>query len=208
MVVGWSWSPVRVTYGLGPWRREVLALEHLALPPTGLWLIGGPPGAGKTTLLRWLWQRLEAGGAGARMVSERFAFPPGARVGQVLGVNGAQAWPQGLPRSTITEDQPVKTLSRGQRQLLGLAALDGTPAVPWLLDEPLAGLDAVQAVAVARWLQQQAAARLIVAVSHALEPFTAAEATLLMLEAGGRAYEGLLAEWTPMVEPVASTVQA
>ncbi len=117
----------------------------------------GPNGAGKTTLLRigLGLQRPDAGrvlvdGLAARTALRRikvgyfageFTVPPTVRTRQ---------WRHLFQETDVSaENRPVHQLSRGTRQLLGLRAVLGLPALRLLvLDEPWEGLDPDAA----RWL--------------------------------------------------------
>jgi heme exporter protein A len=74
---------------------------------------------------------------GARSVREELVFQAGWTGGQA-GAAGAAAR-LGLTRLL---DLPVRVLSAGQRRRLALARLVASPRSLWLLDEPLAPLDA------------------------------------------------------------------
>ncbi|MDP0498817.1 MAG: ABC transporter ATP-binding protein [Verrucomicrobiota bacterium JB022] len=193
--LGWSWRDVCLPVGSWPRRRTLLRLPELDLPPQGLVLLLGDPGSGKSTLLRWLWTRWRERSTRARMVPERFAFPPGTRLQTLLA---GISWPEGLPTAGLDLAQRVDGLSRGQRQLVALASLERVPV--WLLDEPLLGLDLAQAHETAGWLQSLAQDRLIVAASHRWECFLPLDPYVLVLAEGGCAYQGSLAALVDQAE--------
>lgn len=148
-------------------RFPALAGLNLQLPEGSVSLIQGPNGAGKTTLLRLLagLARLEAGSArvlGFDVATQRRQvrasvglLAPNAMLYDDLSIDenlqfwsglagvGTDAIPAALERVGITQvkDQPVSTLSTGQRRRATLAAVAVRRPRLWLLDEPHAGLD-------------------------------------------------------------------
>lgn len=144
-----------------------LAELDLTLPVGSVSLVQGPNGAGKTTLLRLLGGLvpLESGSArvlGFDVATQRRALR--ARVGLLapntmlyedlsitenltfwsrLRGDDEAAIPAALARVGLDtiEDQPVGSLSTGQRRRAALAAVALRRPQLWLLDEPHAGLD-------------------------------------------------------------------
>lgn len=116
----------------------------------------GPNGAGKTTLLRMLVGLLHPSEGDARING----LPPRDALGRTAtayfageatlpGFVRASDWATLLTREAITpERRPIRMLSRGSRQLLGLRTVLSHPLALVILDEPWEGLDPDAA----RWL--------------------------------------------------------
>jgi len=184
------------------------ALEF-ALHPGEIVLIEGDNGSGKTTLLKLLSGLLEPTNGevllhGAPLTTARLSHQV-ALLGHLLGLklelstleNLRFAIGLGGLRSGITpqlalasvglegyEDQPLRTLSAGQRKRVALARLLLVPAALWLLDEPYANLDREGIELVNRLLDNHArrgGAALI--TSHGAYAFTSGTPRRIKLQA-------------------------
>jgi ABC-2 type transport system ATP-binding protein len=140
-------------------RREVFRGVSFALAAGRALGVLGPNGAGKTTLLRLLAGLVTWSGGdvriGGRAPGEALAHTPIAYFGGEATLPGhvrASRWSAlvaGEP--VVPEPRPIRTLSRGSRQLLGLrTVLARHPLALVLLDEPWEGLDPDSA----RWLSR------------------------------------------------------
>ena len=145
--------------------------------------IVGSNGAGKSTLLKLLSRiteptegRIELGGRVASLLEVGTGFHPEltgrenvALTARLHGLDVDSAYPRVRERLGLAEfeDQPVSTLSRGQRQRVALArALVNEPSIV-LLDEPLTGLDAESTERVAGLLgEERDRGHVVVVVSH------------------------------------------
>ena len=186
-----------------------LAPLTLRLGP-GVTALLGANGAGKSTLLALGSGRLAptagrvtVGGRPARSASaallradvpQAVAFPPRARVAELLGVaRAARGVDDVRVRSAIERmglgpllRRHAGRLSGGERQRLALAsALMGEPPV-WFLDEPAASLDRDGLARLAAWVRDHAAAGGTVVVGAHRDEEVAAYAPrrVLRLEAG------------------------
>ena len=168
-------------------RRVVEAVSFAV--PTGQWCgLIGVNGAGKTTLLRALAGRLPSEAGEVRLAGETLASSE-ARAGriaistaperlpgaitvrrlmvEVARAHGAEAWPEPLRQLKAAlaldeiADQPIHSLSAGQKQRAAIyLSFLGSPEVV-LLDEPFNALDPLIAFALKRALKQLAASGLI-----------------------------------------------
>ena len=153
----------------------------------------GANGAGKTSLLRAIagFIRPEAGevrfseGAGADIESETARARHIHLLGHLEGLKGARtardeltfqaAWCRGADITPAVEalglgpllDLEARKLSAGQRRRLSLARLIAAPHALWLLDEPLAPLDARwRAVATGLMRDHLAGGGMVIAAVH------------------------------------------
>jgi ABC-2 type transport system ATP-binding protein len=133
-------------------RRVVLREIDLRLFPGDVVGLIGPNGAGKTTLLRIALGLIRTSSGSAnwsigRELTDHFGgphtLPPQVQ---------ADRWSRLVSRGAFTaEPRPIRELSRGNRQLLGLRSVLASPEPRCvLLDEPWEGLDPDGA----RWLSQ------------------------------------------------------
>ena len=126
----------------------------LAVAPREAVHVTGANGAGKTTLIRTLAGLAEPFAGTVRisgrsgLLDHRAALDPEAPLGQALGfwfgLDGVAGGSQIVERLRLAAlmEVPVRFLSTGQTKRAAFARLVGQRADAWLLDEPLAGLDA------------------------------------------------------------------
>lgn len=182
--------------------RTVFSAVSFRLAAGGVLAVTGPNGSGKSSLLRVVagLLRRDAGrlafeGAGEEpfihYLGHADALKPVLSLAETLrfwaalfhGAEGpaveAVADSVGLRHAL---DLPVGVLSAGQRRRAGLARLLVSPRPLWLLDEPLAALDADGEALVARLMADHVAAGgLIVAATH--QPLPVASCAELKLAA-------------------------
>ncbi|MGD9951806.1 MAG: ABC transporter ATP-binding protein [Burkholderiales bacterium] len=212
-------AAVRVTglvkrYG----RREALGGVDLDVAPGEAFGLVGANGAGKTTLIKCLLDfcAAQAGAieifgvpgslprARARLayVPERFLPPHYLRGREFLELTARLAgapYREEAARALLAElelddealERPVRELSKGMTQKLGLAGgllLDRELVV---LDEPMSGLDPAGRAAVKRVLARlQAQGRTLLFTSHVLSDVEALCTTLAVLERGRVLFRG------------------
>ena len=149
--------------------RNLLTGLSFAVEPGEAIALTGANGSGKTTLLRAIaglirpeagavafegaqgpLEAAEARATGLHLLGHHDGFKPGRTAAEELAF--AAGWTGGDPRAvkaavTQFELKPLmaletRKLSAGQRRRLALARLVASPRPLWLLDEPLAPLDA------------------------------------------------------------------
>lgn len=171
--------------------RPVFTGASFRVGAGGVAAVTGPNGSGKSSLLRIIagLLRREAGslffeGAGEEpfihYLGHADALKPALTLAETLrfwaalfqdvGGRGVEAAADvvGLRHAL---DLPVGVLSAGQRRRAGLARLLVSPRPLWLLDEPLASLDAEGEALVARLMAEHCAGGgLIVAATHQALP--------------------------------------
>jgi len=169
--------------------REVLKDVSFLVGEGDALLVTGPNGSGKSTLLRTL-AGLIAPAAGriafaggtlmqeSHLVGHLNAIKGGLSVfdnalffarWQGVGENAPERAEEALARVGLAAfaDGPAAFLSQGQRRRLALARLIASPRALWLLDEPVAGLDAASRDMFAGAMaEHRAAGGLIVATTH------------------------------------------
>ena len=182
----------------------------------------GANGAGKTTLIRCMLDLtardagaieifgIDATNAAARRrlayLPERFNPPYYLRGGEFLAMmlelagerydrNAAQALLRELELDIQALDKPVRTLSKGMTQKLGLAACFLAQRDLYVLDEPMSGLDPAARVAVKAVLRRLAAAgRTLFFTSHVLADVEELCTSIAVLDRGRVRWRGAPAE--------------
>jgi ABC-2 type transport system ATP-binding protein len=160
----------------------------------------GPNGAGKTTTIRMLLGLLRPSG-GTAVVERPVGYLPETFNGyDALSVQGylrfwcrvrdiaPAAVPLALDATDLTElaSRPIRRLSKGQRQRVGLAqAVLGAPP-SLILDEPTIGLDPAQLVDARRLMRESADAGAAVLFSTHLLAEAAAVCDRIVVIVGGR----------------------
>jgi ABC-2 type transport system ATP-binding protein len=178
----------------------------------------GANGAGKTTLIKCLLDlcdydqgRIEIFGVPARTpaarrrlvyVPERFVPPHYLRCGEFLeamlelaGARYDAARAAQILRELELDpgilDRPVRELSKGMTQKLGLAWCFLAPRELYVLDEPMSGLDPAARVAVKALLRRlHAEGRTVLFTSHVLADVEELCASLAVLEQGRVRFSG------------------
>ncbi|WP_019535495.1 ATP-binding cassette domain-containing protein [Paenibacillus ginsengihumi] len=201
--------------------RFQLSVESLDLP-VGMTLLVGRNGAGKSTLLRLLATAIPPDGGSIEYAGRRVSTDlPLIRRNIGYLPTGLELYEEMSPRKLLrymcslkgieepgepelwleklrfggNPDHPIRTLSQGQKQLIGIAqACLGSPPF-LLLDEPLGGLD--------RWEQKQVIHELallsqrsvVVVATHELNDWSHAADRLLWLDEGVVRFYGSARMW-------------
>jgi ABC-2 type transport system ATP-binding protein len=203
-------------------KREALSGVDLQVAPGETYGLVGANGAGKTTLLKCMLDfcAFEAGGieifgvasdearARARLayVPERFLPPYYLRGREFLELTvrlGGGAYSEDAARALLGElaleteslDQPVRELSKGMTQKLGLAAGFLLARELTVLDEPMSGLDPASRVAVKTVLARlRREGRTLLFTSHVLTDVEELCTGIAVLERGRVRFRGAPAE--------------
>ncbi len=198
--------------------RQVLDGVDLQISPGSSFGLVGMNGAGKTTLLKCVLDfcdfqtgsaqvygvptRNAAARTRLAFVPERFSPPHYLRcsefIGMILGLSGerydaaaAQRQLAELELDVGVLERPVRQLSKGMTQKLGLAACFLLRRDLTLLDEPMSGLDPVSRVAVKRVLARHGAeGRSLFFTSHVLADVEELCSTIGVLSRGAIVYCG------------------
>jgi len=203
-------------------KREALAGVDLEVAPGEAFGLVGANGAGKTTLLKCMLDlcafeagRVEifgvtSGAARARArlayVPERFLPPHYLRGREFLALTvrlGGLAYDEAAARALLAElaletealERPVRELSKGMTQKLGLAACFLVERDLYVLDEPMSGLDPVSRVAVKSvMLRLNREAKTLFFSSHVLADVEELCTAIAVLERGRVYFRGAPAE--------------
>jgi ABC-2 type transport system ATP-binding protein len=182
----------------------------------------GANGAGKTTLLRCLLDLTARDGGEIRIfgvdareprarrqlayLPERFVPPHYLRGGEFLRsmlALGETAWDEARAAAMLDElelerealARPVRQLSKGMTQKLGLAGCFLLERQLYVLDEPMSGLDPAARVAVKGVLRRlHAAGKTLFFTSHVLADVEELCSSLAVLERGALRFRGAPAE--------------
>lgn len=199
-------------------KREALAGVDLEVAPGEAFGLVGANGAGKTTLLKCLLDlcafdagRIEifgapSGAARARArlayVPERFLPPHYLRGREFLALTvrlGGAAYDEAAARALLAElaleaealERPVRELSKGMMQKLGLAAGFLLARELTVLDEPISGLDPAGRLAVKSVLARlRAEGRTLLFTSHVLADVEELCTAIAVLERGRVYFRG------------------
>ena len=199
-------------------RLEALNKVDLAVPAGEAFGLVGANGAGKTTLIKCMLDlcdydsgTIELFGVGARApasrrrlayVPERFVPPHYLRCREfielLLTISGmrydaaaAAALLAELELEAQALERPVRTLSKGMTQKLGLAAAFLLERDLYVLDEPMSGLDPGARVAVKSVLRRLAAeGRTLFFTSHVLADVEELCSSIAVLDKGSVRFRG------------------
>ena len=199
---------------------KLVALDRvdLAVAPGEAFGLVGANGAGKTTLIKCLLDLCAYDSGTVRIfglaaelpqsrrrlayVPERFMPPHYLRAREFLELMArsfALAYDAARARSMLGEleldpdvlERPVRTLSKGMTQKLGLAAAFLLERDLYVLDEPMSGLDPAARVAVKSVLRRLAAeGRTLVFTSHVLADVEELCSSIAVLENGSVRWHG------------------
>jgi ABC-2 type transport system ATP-binding protein len=199
-------------------KLEALSRVELELAPGEAFGLVGANGAGKTTLIKCILD-LTSGDAGTieifgiaaqkpaarrrlAYLPERFTPPHYLRAREFLammlelaGERYDASHVQGICDALELErealEQPVRNLSKGMTQKLGLAGCFVVPRELYVLDEPMSGLDPAARVAVKALLRRLVAeGRTLFFTSHVLADVDELCASIAVLERGRLRWRG------------------
>lgn len=211
------------TYRTGFLRRPVVALTglDLSVEPGEIYGLIGPNGAGKTTTFRILLGLMRADSGTGEILGLRPGHPEARRqlgflpespsyypyltVSELLrlaarlsGVSEIGiAVERVLERFDLTRmaDRPLKKLSKGQLQRVGVAQAAVHDPRLFILDEPMSGLDPVNRSKIKSWIRSmRAEGRTVVMASHVLADVEALADKVGILSGGRITAEGTAEE--------------
>ena len=215
--------------------RKTEALKDVSIRFTpGIYGILGRNGAGKTTLFRLITKLLEPTSGTISFTNEgetikkydrligympqEFGFPGYLTVKEVLEQICIM---RGIKRSEINKEIIEKakeaglddrlnskfaSLSGGMKRRLGIAqALIGNPSV-LILDEPTAGVDPVERVAIRSIINEYAVDRIVLVSTHIISDIEQICERLVVLEAGKMSFNGTVIELINMARSKLSKV--
>ena len=214
--------PVIVTQDLTRRFGAITAVDHLCLelPVGGVIGLLGPNGSGKSTLIRMLLGLVRPSHGDAQVLGSSILRPAeyaervGALVESPSFVAGLSARAnllslarlRGLPTSRVGEvlemvglsgrdREPVRRLSLGMKQRLGIAAALLPDAELLILDEPTNGLDPAGIVEIRSLLVGLGGSgRTVVVSSHLMAEIQAACDWIVIVRSGGLVFSGPIAE--------------
>lgn len=203
-------------------KLEVLAGVELDVPAGRTLGLVGLNGAGKTTLIKCALDLcgyesgvIEIFGVSARdpaarrrllYVPERFVPPHYLRgrefIDMILALSGARPQPErmgsllrGLELDPDVLDRPVRQLSKGMTQKLGLGACFLVERDLYLLDEPMSGLDPTSRATVKSLLRRlDSEGRTVMFTSHVLTEIEELCASIALLDRSRIRFHGAPAE--------------
>jgi ABC-2 type transport system ATP-binding protein len=210
---------IRKTYKPGLFRRPVAALTGLSLTvsPGEVHAVVGPNGAGKTTAFRILFGLIRADGGAGRLLGRPFGHPEALRrlgylpespcyyaylsVAELLSLaarlsgvrESRSAVGVALERFDLTHlaNRPLRRLSKGQLQRVGLAQAAVHEPDLLILDEPMSGLDPLRRAEVKAWIREmRQAGRTVLLASHVLADVEALADHVAILVGGRIVREG------------------
>src|ERR1051325_4932644 len=202
-------SALRKRYG----KLTALETVDLAVAPGEAFGLVGANGAGKTTLIRCLLDlcayesgtiRIFGQPAGEPQSRRRLAYVPARSLrcrefveflarsfGERYDAARAQAMLSELELEAAVLERPVRSLSKGMTQKLGLAAAFLVARDLYVLDEPMSGLDPAARVAVKSVLRRLAAeGRTLFFTSHVLADVEELCSSIAVLEQGRVRWHG------------------
>lgn len=210
---------------------DITALREVSfhIPRGGIVGFLGPNGAGKTTAMRIMTGFFEASSGTVRIAGEQFHpdsvelksligyLPESAPVypdmlawdylmyeARIHGLDAAARVPQVIFETGLESHahRPIKELSKGYRQRVGLAhTLLHDPQL-LVLDEPTNGLDPNQIIEVRNLIRKIAQTKTVLLSTHIMQEVEALCERVIVIHRGKIRYDGSIDSFSPAVQQV------